>query len=167
MCTSKAVKERLHGMGLIEIVMTVAIISLTLFGTIVAFQFHLRTGLATTDRIKAAFLLEEGIEAVRFLRDTDWSNIGTLTVEAEYHLATTTNGWEATTTPQLIDGTFTRTFVLSDVYRKTVDDDIVPESASDPKALDPGTKRVTARVVWGEPTQELEAITYLTDLFGE
>lgn len=143
-----------HGIGLIEIIVAISVISLTLLGTITAFQFHLRAGLDTTDRIRAIYLLEEGMEAARFLRDTGWTgSLSALSSGTPYHLATTSVGWDATTTPVLIDGTFFRTVIVSDVYRKTADDDIVPESASDSKVLDPGTKRILVRVTWSDRSE--------------
>jgi len=122
------------------------------------FRFHLRAGLDTTDRIKASYLLSEGAEAVRFLRDSGWAgSIVMLSDNMEYHLATTSSGWEATTTPQLIDGTFSRVFVVSPVYRKISDDDIVPESAPDSKVLDPDTKKILVRVTWSNISESVVA----------
>ena len=154
-----------RGISALEILVGLSIIILVLGGVVAAFQEHLSVGLRDTNEIKAAYLAEEGIEAVRFLRDNNWSAFSSLAMEFPYYLyySTTTSAWEATTTAQTIDGEFQRTFVLERVYRRNSDDDIIPLSDAAAKTLDPETKKVTVRVTWEGKAAEL--MTYLTNLF--
>lgn len=139
------------GSALIEVVVGAAIIAAVLIGTVAVFHYFLQSGLATTTKLQAAFLAEEGIEAARSIRDRSWSEFDALS-GGTYHLAFGSN-WQATSTEQLIDGTFTRTVTIEDAYRRTSDDDIVPESSLDPKAVDSETKRVSVTVSWGTTTE--------------
>ena len=104
------------GVGLTEVIVAVAIISFSLIGIVGAFNFYIKASIENADKIRAVYLLEEGVEAVRLLRDGDWtSNISTLTTYTSYYLAIVGNTWEATTTSSLIDDTFDRTFTLRDI----------------------------------------------------
>jgi len=139
---------RERGASLIEVVIGAAIVVVVLIGALSAFQVFLRSGLATTTKLQAAFLAEEGIEAARSIRDRSWSEFSGLS-SGTYHLVLGSQ-WNTTTTPQLIDGVFTRTISVGDVYRRTSDSDIVPSTSPDSKAIDLNTKRVLLRVSWGE-----------------
>ena len=75
------------GLGLIEIVVGTAIISLSLVGLVTAFNVFIRTGLSNTNKIQATYIMEEGLEAVRYLRDAGYSaNISSLTSGTSYYL---------------------------------------------------------------------------------
>ena len=154
-----------RGISALEILVGLSIILFVLSGIVAAFQQHLSAGLRDMNQIKAAYLTEEGIEALRSLRDSSWSTFSSLTMESPYYLfySTTTAAWEATTTAQTIDSQFVRTFVLERVYRRNSDDDIVPLADAAAKTLDPNTKKATVLVSWEDRTMEL--MTYLANLF--
>lgn len=155
-----------RGIGLVEVIVSVGIIALSLIGIVGAFNFYIKAGIENTDKIRAVYLLEEGVEAVRFLRDGGWSvNIAGLSTYSPYYLALVGGSWEATTTAALIDDTFDRIFILGDVYRRNSDDDIVASTSAEAKTLDADTKEVTVRVSWSD--EEVEAITYITNLFED
>ena len=137
------------GISLVEVVIGVGLILLALVGLITSYSFYLKAGLKNTDTLKAAFLMQEGVEAVTLMRDNGWSNLSSLTPGTSYYLAWNGSMWVSTTTATTTDGIFTRTFRLDDVYRKTSDQDIVDTSAPDSKSLDANTKRLTVRTVVG------------------
>ncbi|MCX6755747.1 MAG: type II secretion system protein [Candidatus Nomurabacteria bacterium] len=95
------------------------------------------------DEVQASFLLEEGSEAVKSLRDTNWTNISGVTDNTNYYLAfnNTTNVWSLSATPSKVDS-FTRVIVFSPVYRDSNDD--IASSGT----LDAGTKKVTVTTSW-------------------
>lgn len=154
-----------RGMGLMEIIVGTTIISLSLVGLITSFNLFVSTGLANTKRVQAIYILEESIEAFRYIRDDGWTtNISSLSRDAPYNLAFDGVSWEATTTQALIDDMFSRTVTIADVYRRQTDDDIIASTSPDSKTLDINTIQVTAEVVWGD--EKVKATTYFTNIFN-
>lgn len=154
------------GISLVEVVIGTALILLSLTGLASAYSFYLKAGLKNMDNLKAAFLLQEGVEAVTLLRDTSWSSFASLTSGTKYYLYWNGGTWVATTTSALIDTSFTRTITLDDVYRRNSDKDIVASTSPDAKSLDSGTKKLTVRVTASStPVLDKSIATYLTNLF--
>jgi len=154
-------KNKQKGFGLLEIIIGLAAISFSLFGILSVSQVSLQIINNDTQKLKADFLAEEGMEAVRILRDFSWNNnIKPLTPDNDYYLYFNGNTWQSTTTPVYIDG-FERKFVLSDVYRDGNDD--IASGGN----LDPDTKKITIFVSWQRRNSTTTDIisTYLTNLF--
>lgn len=160
------------GVGLVEIIVAVAII----FGTIIYLALAGRSSFVITSesasRTRAGFLMEEGIEAVKILRDFSWAeNISPAVSGSTKYLYfdSASGNWILTDSdPGKIEGLFTRTIIFDDVYRKNSDDDIVDVSSGEPKTLDQGTKKVTVTVSWtasGGITKSESISTYITNLF--
>lgn len=150
---------------MLEVLVGTAIISLALIGLVTAFNLYVRAGFANTPKVKAIYILEEGIEAVRFLRDNGWtSDIASLTTGTQYYLEFNGSIWQSTTIPETIDGIYQRTFRLDDAYRKISDSDIVASTSPDVKVIDPQAREVIVRVSWGDGNV-IEMTTYLTNLF--
>jgi len=139
-----------HGISLIEVLVGATIVTLVLAGVVGTLQLYSVSSRLNLEKIQAALLLEEGVEAVRFMRDAGWTqNMTALSEEIPYYLEPIATGWEATTTQSLIDSQFYRTAVISSVYRRNTDDDIVDSASSEAKTLDPDTKKVVVTVTWG------------------
>ena len=159
-----------RGLGLMEIVIGTAIISLSLVGLVTAFNVFMRTGFSNTNKIQAAYIMEEGVEAVRYLRDSGWSsNISALTSGVPYYLLFDGSDWDTTLTKVLIDNKFERNVTIADVYRRDSDDDIVDVSSADPKTLDSNTIKGTVKVSWegsGSAQNEISTVVYFTDFFN-
>ena len=118
----------------------------------------------TTHHIQAGFLLEEGIEAVKSLRDDGWtSNIIPLNAGTAYYLTWNGSKWAATTTSAQIENTFWRTATFSTVSRDGNDDIVASGGVNDP-----GTRKVRIDVTWDKKTASTtESIeTYITNLFN-
>ena len=154
-------KQHKHrGFGLVEVLIGAAILSAFISAIVLAFQYFLTQSFDSVDNVQASFLAEEGIEAVKFIRDQGYVEyIATLDTDTPYFLAYDQT-WNATTTKETyIDGMFERSFVLHDVYRDGSDD--IAESGS----LDPNTKEVTVFVSYagrsGTTTTLLS--TYITN----
>ena len=155
--------HRQHGFSLVEAVIGTALILLALVGLFAAYSFYLKAGLRNTASLQATFLAEEGMETVRLLRDGAWSNLSSLATATPYHLSWNAGAWSATTTVVLIDGVFTRTVILDEVYRRVGDKDIVATTSPDAKTLDPDIKRVTVSVSATGVTTRL--VTYLANMY--
>lgn len=160
--------KRQRGFGLLEVVVGLSILSLSFFTLLLVGRNVVRLSSNTTRSLQTAFLLEEGMEALRSVRDQGWtSNIANLSLApASYSLtfSTTTSLWLTTTTPEVIDQTFWRTFTISPVSRDT-NDDITLSGGT----LDPNTKKFTVTLVWrGAVSTTTSSIsTYLTNYFND
>ena len=137
-----------NGFGLLEIIVAVAIISGSLFALAEVSTLAVRITQAALVGQQAIFLAEEGLENARFARDSSWATL------------------LASSGVEIID-TFTRATALENVYRRDADDDIIPANSSDPKTLDPNTKKVTVTISWEgrKGTASTSLAAYLTNLF--
>jgi Tfp pilus assembly protein PilV len=111
-----------RGIGLIEVIIGAAIISVGVIALIQGYNIYLNYALANSGNVQAAYLLEEGMEGLTFIRDKAWTpNILPLSTTTTYYLAfdATASTWKATTTVQYVDGVFLRTIGITDVARDT------------------------------------------------
>lgn len=150
------------GFGLIEIVVSIAIISSVLGAAFYFYREAIIVNQRTTVLVQTNMLLVEGIEVVKYLRDESWSaNIATLATDTPHYLVFTSGDWEVVATSTPVDTVFTRWFVLEDVYRDGSDD--IAASGT----YDPNTLLVTMYVMAmekGATTTESVA-TYITNIF--
>ena len=165
---SHATPER-GGFGLVEIVVGAGIIGLVLFSLAEVSRFVFRAVDESNLKTRSIFLAEEGMEAVRYLRDAGWAaDIAPLVLDADYYLTFSGGGWQlvSSATP-LIDGVFERKIRFSSVYRSSVNDKIVA-AGSGGAVLDPSAKKVEVKVSWTNRGRENVTTlpTYLTNLFN-
>lgn len=156
----------MRGIALIEIIVGVAIVaaSFLMLGNIA--QLSVRLADVGTQRLQAVFLASEGIEAVRAVRDRGWTlYIAPLSTSTIHYLLFDgmSGEWRTTTTAQIIDGVFARSFTLGEV-RRDASDDIVASGGT----VDSDTRRIDMTVAWGNRGRAYkESIsTYITDLFN-
>lgn len=111
---------------------------------------------------QASFLLEEGSEASRIVRDNSWTTFSALTNGTVYYPTYSGGTWTLSTTPNQVDSFFTRTVTLSAVYRDGNDD--IASSGT----LDSDIKKITVSVSWQEGSTTLTKTIsfYLTNLFS-
>ena len=130
---------------MVEMVIAVAIILGAVLVLLGVHNLYLKVSLSNGSTVKAAYLAEEGVENIRFLRDVSWSE----------------NILGLTSTSTVIDN-FYRTVTLSEVYRDA-NGDIVTSGGS----LDPNTKLIVSSVSWwaGTATTTKSISTYLTNLY--
>lgn len=150
------------GFGLIEIIVGSAILTLSLLAVSTYFQKSLQFNQDNKKIVQASFLLEEGIEVVKFFRDTSWSNISGLTADTSYFLNFDGVKWATSTSNVFVDNLFERKLVINNVSRNA-NDDIVSSGGTN----DADTKKVTLSVSWkgrvGTTTKSIS--TYLTNIF--
>ncbi len=133
------------GFGIIEIVIATTIISIAFLIMMSTASMSLKFSEKSVVRLKADFLLEEGVEAVKIIRDNDWTtNIASLSVGTDYFLEFNGAIWVVSVNNILIDGVFERKFTIDDVYRDANDD------ISSSGILDSNTKKITVYVSWSE-----------------
>lgn len=157
------------GFSLVEIIIACALLSAFTAGILAASNFELKAVDESAKLGRVSFLLEEGVEAMRIIRDRGWtSNIEPLAVNTAYYPVFSNNWKLVTTDPGPIGGLFTRTVTIEDVYRRNSDDDIVDVSSPDPKTVDPNIKKITVTTHWraadGSVRQEAVS-TYFANLF--
>lgn len=153
------------GFGLVEAVIGVALISAFLVGITAVAGFSSRLVFSSESEMQAAFLLEEGADAVKGLRDAGWtSNIAPLFLDTDYWLNFNGSAWILTSsaTP-FIDNRFDRRIKVFQVLRDANDDIVVSGGTADPN-----TKKITVSLSWfdrGATTTETVS-TYITNLFS-
>lgn len=153
-----------RGVGSIEVVIGVTIASLIILFSVNAITRFITLGADQVERVQALYLAEEALEATRFLHDENWSDITSLTNGTTYYIDFSGSTIEATTTPILIDGIFSQTFVLTEVYRAISDDDIVASTSPESKIIDTDTRFVTANVAWEGASATTTLEQYLADI---
>lgn len=142
----------------LSIVVSVSFALISGIGEAVAFsQKALKTN-------QASWLIEEGVEVVKIIRDTNWQTFQNTLADTNYYISynNQTNVWSISPTDTgLIDNTFDRKITFQDVYRDTNDD--IASSGT----LDPNTKKVNVIVDFnsGETPIQKSASFYISDIF--
>ena len=134
-----------QGFLVVEILIAVSIISVAVLAAMAVSQKSIAVARQSAHTVQAGFLLEEGAEAVRILRDNAWTNISSLTAGTTYYPTFSAGTWTLSTTPNTVD-IFTRTVVIANVNRDNTTKDIVSSGGSN----DVGTKLVTVTVSFSE-----------------
>ena len=152
------------GIGLVEVLVAVFIFTIILSSLILVSNMYLSGAGDNLRATQAAYLAEEGIEAVKTIRDNSWSNISNMDIKTDYYLTFNTDLsiW-ATTTTKIYNDVFLRSFILENVIRD------INGRISDSGVVDPKTKKLTVSVSWygktGTTTKSLK--TYITDIVSE
>ena len=121
------------GVSVVEIIIGASIISATFVVTVGVYSSLMRLSGDALPRIQGAMIADEGVQALRSMRDTSFSsNIGSLTLDTPYYLvwSDASSSFSATTTPVFVDNNFYRTFTLSNMYRDG-NQNIVPSGTLD------------------------------------
>ena len=152
------------GFSVVEILVASAIIGIMVFSLAQVGALSFRLTNNASNRIEAAFLLNEGIEAVRFLRDESWGgNLELLTLDSDYFLVFDGSNYTfQTSAPPLTNEKFQRVLRFSEVLRNG-QDDIDQVGTADPR-----TRKVAIEIEWSDRETALtESVEfYITDLFN-
>ena len=146
---------------LVEVIVAISIISLSILAATAVAQKSVSLSRQALHVSQASYLLEEGAEAVRILRDNGWSNISALTAATDYYPAFSANTWILSTTPSQV-GIFTRKVNVANVNRNNTDD------IAGTGTPDSGTRLFTVTVSWNEGgTATSKTLSfYLSDIFS-
>ncbi len=148
---------------MIEILVAVSIIAVFVLAAMNVAQKSIVVARQSLHTSQAKFLLEEGAEAARIVRDNAWANISALVVGTNYYPTYTGGTWTLSATSNTV-GVFTRKVVLANVNRDDTSKDIVASGGT----LDDGIKLVTVTVSWleGSTTVSKTLQFYLADIFS-
>jgi len=131
------------GSTLLEVLVVTGVlasIALGVMGTLATLsRFHQKDMLA----IKGQLLAEEGIEALRFIKSSNWSALSSIPSGENRYLELSESSWGVTTTPEIVDGVFWRTVRVYEVMRD-MNDDIVSSGGT----IDPDTLLLRSDVSW-------------------
>lgn len=153
------------GFTLIEVIIACSIISMSMFALMDTAQKGINLSGVALEKSQASLLLEEGVEAVKSIRDDNWTTISNLTLNTPYYLFfnINTKKWELNNSISDIDGIFTRTVTISSVERDS-NDDIVESGGT----LDTRTKKISVDVSWVSRGANLSKNLsfYISDIFN-
>ncbi len=157
-------KKYNKGVALVEILVAAAIIASSFVAVLGVYANLSSLSLQSLPKLQAAFLAEEGIEALHSMRDGGYStNIGNLSSVPKYYLvyAQNTEAYGATTTTTIIDSRFYRTVQIEDVYRDGA------YNIASSGTLDADTKKATVMVSWqnNNATSTHTLQTYVFNIF--
>jgi len=151
------------GFGLVEIILGASILTVGILALIISYTTYVKFALSNQKNVQAAYLLEEGIEAVTILRDKGWTaNIATLSTTTTYYLSWNGSHFATTTTAQYVDGQFLRSVGISDVKRDGSD------RIATAGTWDPNTKKITATVSYfqGHATTTKSIASYISNIYS-
>lgn len=145
---------------LIELVVAASIIVISVLAIMSVTQKSIYISRQALHISQASFLLEEGAEVVRIIRDDSWNNISSLTNATNYY-PIFSGSWTLSTTPSKI-GIFTRTIQVANVNRNATTADISSSGTNDV-----GTKLVAVTVSWTEGGNTINKTLsfYIMDIF--
>lgn len=150
------------GFSLLEIVIAASVLTVVMLGAIGTLTLAIKMSLSNTAKVQAVFLEEEGIEAVRILRDNGWTtNIASQV--SPFYLVFDGTTWQATTANVYVDGMFERRVTIESIYR-----DAQQKIVWSGGTLDSNAKKVTVAVSWlsGNATTTKSISTILTNIFN-
>jgi len=145
----------------VEVLVAVSIITVSILAAMAVAQRSVHVSRQAFHSAQSAFLLEEGAEVLRVMRDNSWANISSLDSGTDYYLNFSGNTWTLSETSSMV-GIFTRTINISSVNRDSNQD--ISSSGTD----DPQAKLVTVIVSWpeGGATVNKTLQFYIFDIFS-
>lgn len=147
------------GFSLVEVVVGFAILLVTVVATALSLRAVLFAATRANHITEAGFLLEEGVEAVKVIRGSEWANLSGFATDTPYTLVFSGGTWTTQTSKAFVNNLFDRTVTLSAVYRDAGD------NIASGGTIDYHTKKVTVDVSWRERsgTTTRSIATYVTD----
>lgn len=148
---------------MVELIVISAVLMIIVIAASYVAKKSIEVSNRTLNTMQASFLLEEGVEVMRILRDSNFGAVDpAIEGSSNQYLVLTSNTWSLVDAPQT-NGIFTRIINIYPVYRDSTTADIVTSGGS----LDAGTSKITITVSWPESTGTLsKSLTfYLSDLF--
>lgn len=149
------------GVTIVEVMIGLLILSIAM-----VFIFHTFTLFFTAQRLtvqnaQAVYLAEEGQEMMRYLRDDNWTTFSGLAYDTARYLSIATSTIITNTTPEVIEGLFTRTITIRRAYRNSNDDLVA--STTPGASVDVGSRLVEISVTWGT-TNGVKLYSLLTNI---
>ena len=134
------------GFSIIEVVISISIISLIMISISSTYSGLVRLSYKNTDKLQAAFILNEGVEIIKMISKQSWSNIASSTLNTNYYFYWSDNTWKSTTTENFIDNKYIRKYSIHNVYRDSETLNIVNNGGY----LDEKSKLINLSVLWND-----------------
>lgn len=153
-----------RGIALVEVLIGSAIISVGILALSTSYATYVNYALSNQKNVQASYLLEEGLEAITFLRDKGWSaNITPLSTSTTYYISWNGTYWATTTTAQYVDGQFLRSISMGDVRRGSND-----RISTTTGTVDPNSKQITVTIDYfqGHATSTQVMSTYISNIYS-
>ncbi|MFH0804483.1 MAG: hypothetical protein V1896_02690 [Candidatus Zambryskibacteria bacterium] len=150
------------GFSLVEVLVMVFVATFSVFMIWRVYILYIKISLSNPSIFQASFLAEEGIEAVKFMRDNSWtSDIAPLIPGVFYTLTFDGTVWGTTTTPAFIANRFDRRISVTNVFRD------ISGNIANSGSPDPNTKKVLVEVSWQKDisTTTRQITTYVSNIF--
>jgi hypothetical protein len=147
------------GMILAEVLVGASILVVFISSLVLAQQTFLNQSSKSIERVQSALLAEEGIEAIKHLRDKSWSLYFGPESNGTHNLIWD-NDWSTSSTPEIIDDKFYRNFTIENGLRNNFN---IVESGG---TSDPNTKKITVNISWlyKDATTTRTMSTYITNI---
>lgn len=153
------------GFSIIELVVVLGLLAVVV-SVLVQLNLMFSKGVSSSSlNVRANAVAAETMEALRFLREVNWNNIKNLDPDTDYYLSfseETSEKWDIENSdPGAVDGIFTRSFLVREVYRDAVTGSIVSSGGE----LDEETFLVEATISWNDrgSDKNIKLTTYLAD----
>ncbi|MDQ5938414.1 MAG: hypothetical protein QG642_104, partial [Patescibacteria group bacterium] len=137
----KLIKNKKSGFSIIEILIAIAFIAVIVTGIFNISQFNSHVRKINDERTQALYYAVEGVEAAKLIT---WDQ---LTI-GDHHFVKNNNVWEINSGSELLANKYTRTVVVSEVYRESISQGNVYGAISGSANIDPDTKKVTVTIDW-------------------
>lgn len=147
------------GISLVEVLLAIGIFAVFSLGIFYLSVETLKRDVKIESASEAILYAQEGLEAVISMRDRNFL----LLTNGDHGLELVNNLWTFIPAPENIDGFFSRTITIADVYRDASGN--IAASGN----FDPNTKKITSEVSWflrGIFPQSNTLVTYLTNWPG-
>lgn len=132
--------KKIQGFSLIELIVAIAIFSILASGVVYVFVNSYKNFFGVGDKQVMVQFAQEGMEAVRSIRDNSWQSIVNAADGSDRGLVKNNGLWEFSGTENTLNG-LTRVVVVSDVLRNSSGSIVAIDGVEDPD-----TKRVTVTV---------------------
>ncbi|NIA02436.1 MAG: hypothetical protein GWP15_03560, partial [Nitrospirae bacterium] len=149
------------GFALLEVFLAIAIFAIFATGIFYLSLDTVRRDTKINLNTEALLYTQEGIEAVRNIRDKNYL----LLTNGDKGLSLVAGSWEFIAAPEDVNGFYSRTITIEDVYRD-VNGDIDAEGVY----FDPDTKKITSEVSWlqsGIIPKSISLTSYLSNWTGD
>lgn len=133
-----------RGVTLIEVIVAISLIAIIVIVVGLSVTTYVTAREQLLNDLKAMYLAEEGYEIIRALRDEDWNIIDSFVVGNVNYLKISPSDIDVGGGPELIDGQFSRSFVVQPVARNANDD--IVSSTTPGSVIDTGAREIHVSV---------------------
>src|SRR3990167_7795640 len=145
----------MQGQSLVELLLTIGLSTLLLPALLTGLISSREGKAQQNQRIQASSLLRETYEAVRSIRNRNWSNI---VINGTYHPVISGTMW-ASASGSITTNGFTQSYTITDVNRDASSVIVTAPAGT----IDPSTKKIDITISWTKPyTSAINSTLYLT-----